>query len=80
MVGGIETSASRAPLGALTATMAFDAEKDYALYTDPAAGVATMLPLVPGSFAIFLPQDGHKPGCISGSAMRIKKVVIKVQV
>lgn len=79
VAGGSETI-MYAPLKSLKATMEFDAEKDYSLYFEPAAGVATALPLVPGSFAILLPQDGHKPGCITGTAMKIKKVVIKVQV
>lgn len=67
-----------APTSSLNPTMAYDAEKDYLLYTDPAASTPLFLP--PGSFAIFLPQDGHKPGCVSGASAKIKKVVIKVRV
>ena len=33
----------------------------------------------PGSFAIFYPWDGHKPGCVWRSSSRVKKVVVKVR-
>lgn len=69
-----------APLGKLSPSMGFDTEKDYTLFHEPAAGVTTALAFAPGSFAIFLPQDGHKPGCATGTPMKIKKVVIKVRV
>ena len=67
-----------APTPSLHAVTIYDPKKDFSLYADPA--VSTPLHLGPGSFAIFLPPDGHKPGCISGAACRIKKVVIKVRV
>jgi YhcH/YjgK/YiaL family protein len=31
-----------------------------------------------GEFAVFFPQDGHKPGVICGTPREIKKVVVKV--
>ena len=67
-----------APTAALRAVTAYDPQKDFILYADPV--VSTPLHLGPGSFAIFLPPDGHKPGCLSGATCRIKKVVIKVRV
>lgn len=36
------------------------------------------LHMQPGMFAIFLPGEPHKPGCISDVAQTISKVVIKV--
>ena len=35
--------------------------------------------LKPGMFAVFMPGEPHKPGCIVESAAEIKKVVIKVR-
>jgi len=67
-----------APIAHMQPVMEYDAVKDYLLYADPA--ISTPLHLGPGSFAIFHPQDGHKPGCISGASCRIKKVVIKVRI
>lgn len=67
-----------APTRSLQPTMAYDAAKDYLLYSDPAH--ATSLLMQPGSFAVFYPQDGHKPGCVNGSHAKIKKVVIKARV
>lgn len=67
-----------APTDRLQSVTAYDAQKDYLLYADPIA--ATPLHLNPGSFAIFYPHDGHKPGCIDGAPSRMKKVVIKVRV
>jgi YhcH/YjgK/YiaL family protein len=66
-----------APVSALKALTEYNAEKDFQLYSDPAAPSA--LHLSTGSFALFYPQDGHKPGCIAGTTGRIKKVVIKVR-
>ncbi|MGN5137696.1 N-acetylneuraminate anomerase [Aeromonas sp. 102P] len=34
--------------------------------------------LSPGSFAVFYPEEAHKPGCIHQSTAIIKKVVIKL--
>jgi len=36
--------------------------------------------LRPGSFAVFLPQDGHMPKLDAGEAATVRKVVIKVPV
>ena len=66
-----------APTDQLRALTPYDEQKDFLLYSDPAA--STPLNLGPGSFAIFHPQDGHKPGCVARTACSIKKVVIKVR-
>ncbi|MFP8215703.1 YhcH/YjgK/YiaL family protein, partial [Klebsiella quasipneumoniae] len=34
--------------------------------------------LTPGMFAIFIPGEPHKPGCVITEPAEIKKVVIKV--
>lgn len=67
-----------APVDDLQSVTAYDGLKDFLLYADPAS--ATPLHLPPGSFAIFHPQDGHKPGCVNGAPCHMKKVVIKVRV
>ena len=66
-----------APTDQLRTLTSYDEQKDFLLYSDPAA--STPLNLGPGSFAIFYPQDGHKPGCVARTACSIKKVVIKVR-
>jgi len=37
-----------------------------------------LAPFGPGSFAIFYPRDGHKPGCVDRVAKPIKQVVVEV--
>jgi biofilm protein TabA len=66
-----------APTARLQPVTAYDPQKDFLLYLDPPA--STPLHLAAGSFAIFLPHDGHKPGCSNGAQCPIKKVVIKVR-
>ena len=55
----------------------YDAEKDAALYYN-----ADALPvaLQRGMFAIFLPHDAHKPGCILESSSKVTKIVVKCAV
>ncbi len=66
-----------APTTGLVSTIGYDEAKDCLLYSDPVA--ATPLSMAPGLFAIFLAQDGHKPGCVHNTKSRIKKVVVKVR-
>lgn len=37
-----------------------------------------VLTLRPGMFAVFMPQEPHKPGCLVDQSEEIKKVVIKL--
>lgn len=66
-----------APAPALRPATDYDAQKDFLLYADPPE--STPLHCGAGTFAIFFPQDAHKPGCIGGGAARIKKIVVKVR-
>lgn len=67
------------PLEYLKETKAYDASKDAAFYEE--AGVAGQALLVGnGYFAVFFPQDGHKPGLCAGECEEVKKVVVKVKV
>lgn len=50
---------------------------DAELYADYDA--STKLILNPGSFAIFYPNDGHKPGMAISEPQRILKVVVKIK-
>lgn len=34
----------------------------------------------PGCYSIFFPSDIHRPACISGESMKVRKVVVKVAV
>lgn len=35
---------------------------------------------VPGCYSIFFPADVHRPACVSGEPMKVRKVVVKVAV
>jgi biofilm protein TabA len=53
-------------------------EKDVEFFADPYASSSILLG--PGDFAIFFPNDAHKPGCMAGGRTEVKKVVVKVSV
>ena len=53
-------------------------EKDIAFFGNPEA--YTTINLLPGSFTIFFPEDGHAPGVEFGGPTTVRKVVIKVKV
>ena len=38
------------------------------------------LQLSPGSFAVFYPQDAHKPNCTWENPQQVRKVVVKVRI
>ncbi|MGH8020289.1 MAG: YhcH/YjgK/YiaL family protein [Opitutaceae bacterium] len=62
----------------LRPTGTFDEQKDFGLFHDPAS--ATRLLVDAGSFAIYYPQDGHKPCCSAGAPATVRKIVIKAAV
>jgi len=39
----------------------------------------SMLTMTPGSFAVFMPTDVHRPGCVVDQPQAIRKVVVKVR-
>ncbi|WP_075183118.1 YhcH/YjgK/YiaL family protein [Pantoea sp. 1.19] len=55
---------------------AWDAERDIVFY-QRAAG-ESWLHLRPGHFAVFFPQDVHRPGCLDRQATLIRKIVVKI--
>ncbi|MEI8114054.1 MAG: YhcH/YjgK/YiaL family protein [Bacteroidia bacterium] len=54
----------------------YDPEKDIAFYS----GETSPIVLAPGMFAVFFPQDIHRPGMQIGSPEKVKKVVVKVKI
>lgn len=64
------------PLAQLRETTPYSSANDSALY---AGDDDFPLYMRPGAFAILLPQDGHKPGCLWRMENRVKKVVVKVR-
>ena len=67
-----------APLAQLTVETPYTAKDDYALYKEPTSSTSLLLPAK--SFAIFYPDDGHKPGCCIAGSIAVKKVVVKVKI
>lgn len=66
-----------APLDGLSETMAYDGEKDAALYEyDPSM---SRLVLKQGMFAIFWPNEAHMPGRAAEKAERVRKIIIKIR-
>ena len=40
----------------------------------------SFIEMIPGSYAIFFPQDVHRPGCHKSVATPIRKIVVKVAI
>lgn len=64
-------------LGELIPTMEYNEESDCTLYENQEG---TLVKLKDGWFAIFFPEDAHKPKCIWDHAHKIKKIVVKIKV
>jgi len=58
----------------LKRTQAYDSERDVTFY----AGDGAPLQLTEGMFAIFLPQDAHRPCVAVGEPEAVRKAVAKV--
>ena len=67
-----------APLGNLETDVAYDEAADVAFYKMP-DGITTV-DLRAGMFCVLFPQDVHMPGCRTGAAANVLKVVIKVRI
>ncbi len=65
-----------APLEGLEPDGAYSDEKDVAFFKGAAQGV---LPVAAGHFALFYPQDAHKPQCAWGGPGRVRKAGFKVR-
>jgi len=75
MVSGSELI-GYAPRESLIIRTPYDDGRDAEFY-EPPVGVGSSFTLGDGSFAIFLPQDGHQPGIMLGTPAEVHKVVIK---
>lgn len=53
-----------------------NAEKDLFFYEAPE--LAGEILLRAGDLVVVAPEDAHRPGCIAGKAMPVKKVVVKI--
>jgi len=57
-------------------TAPFDEEKDVLLAAMD--DDALLLPMKPGRFVVFLPQDAHGPDCAVGNCTVVRRIVVKV--
>jgi biofilm protein TabA len=67
-----------APRTGLSVSSPYAAEDDVEFLDDPPA--STSLLLAEGAFAVFGPDDAHKPGCMAGRRHEVLKVVVKVRI
>jgi len=56
----------------------YDADRDIVFYRH--APNETLLLMKPGNFAVFFPQDLHRPNCAINDPLPIRKVVVKIPV
>ena len=56
----------------------YDPQKDVAMLV--CTGVSAKMEFESGTFAIFFPQDAHKPGFMLSRPSPVKKVIVKVRV
>lgn len=68
------------PVKRLVETESYNEEKDAAFYLADISPQPSYLSLLSGYFAIFFPQDGHMPQLCLDKPMKVKKVVVKVEV
>lgn len=66
------------PTDKLTVKEEYAAEKDITFYNEVERW--TKCALNAGEFAIFFPEDGHKPCCSFEKPLPVKKVVVKVRI
>ncbi len=66
-----------ASASALEVETPYDDAADVLFFRDPAASSSLLLGA--GAFAIFFPDDAHKPGCMAGGREPVTKVVVKVE-
>lgn len=54
-------------------------EKREVMFLKPPKEFASLV-MQPGRFAVFFPQDVHRPGCNLQRKQRVRKIVVKVQI
>ena len=65
-----------APIGLLEIKEDLRPEKDMIFYKESSNG--SNIKFTNGDYAIFFPEDGHKPGCALGECSKVRKIVVKV--
>jgi YhcH/YjgK/YiaL family protein len=69
-----------APIERVKVEQAYDMERDLEFFTlNGGAGVAQVVTVEQGSFAIFLPHDVHMPTLMVERPATVRKVVVKVR-
>lgn len=63
-------------LGTNKVAIEYDPARDIQFYQD--AEFENELIMQAGSFAVFFPNDVHRPNCIDGEVSQIRKVVVKI--
>ncbi|NBH32062.1 DUF386 domain-containing protein [Clostridiaceae bacterium] len=53
-------------------------EKDTLYYKENPLSGEIMLPMTPGTYAVFFPEDVHRPFCQAEAPARVKKIVVKI--
>ncbi|MBN2295678.1 MAG: YhcH/YjgK/YiaL family protein [Pirellulales bacterium] len=66
-----------APAAGLTIGDEYDSSRDLMFFQTPAT--FSSLTVQPGQFAVFFPQDAHRPNCAIDQAAPVKKVVVKIR-
>jgi len=66
-----------APTDELSPMGDYSKEKDIAFFSGDARA---RLQLTSGSFAVFHPEEAHKPNCACNGPQRVRKVVVKVRI
>ena len=56
----------------------YDSTNDITFYEEPVLSGAVLLRA--GDYVILAPEDAHKPRCLAGAAMPVRKIVVKVPV
>ena len=64
------------PCATLPMSGEYDGEKDL-LFHEPAEPKAR-LPMTPGAFAVFFPEDAHRPKVQMGTPAPLRKLVVKI--
>ncbi len=62
----------------LVEAIPYDKENDISFYEEPTN--CSKILLNAGDFIVLSPEDVHKPRCVAGKVMPIKKIVVKVPV
>ncbi|QIW16643.1 hypothetical protein A4G20_10040 [Pasteurellaceae bacterium RH1A] len=75
---GVEKIAVSVDQGKYQVATPYDAERDIAFYTQ--GENEAYLTFRAGNFAVFFPQDAHRPAIADGQPSAIRKVVVKVAV